>query len=68
MFWWILVAIAAAIPFLLYGLFRWASADSGIDAENAQARFRVEQEWRAVRRSGSESSPSASSDRLQNVP
>ena len=55
MFWWVLIPIAASVPFLLYGLFRWASADAGIDAEIAKERYRAEQDWRGLYRSGSDS-------------
>jgi hypothetical protein len=51
-FWWGLLTFAIAIPFLLFGLFRWASSDPGIDREIAKDRFRAEQESRALRRSG----------------
>jgi hypothetical protein len=50
--WWGLFAFVLAIPFLLYGLFRWASADPGIERDIAKDRFRAEQEGRALRRSG----------------
>jgi len=50
--WWILIPIAAAVLLSLYGLFRWASADAAIDAEIARERFRAEQDWRGLRRSG----------------
>jgi hypothetical protein len=52
MSWWGLFAFVLAIPFLLYGLFRWASADPGIERDIAKDRFRAEQEGRALRRSG----------------
>jgi hypothetical protein len=52
MSWWGLFAFVLAIPFLLYGLFRWASADPGIERDIAKDRFRAEQESRALRRSG----------------
>ena len=53
-FWWVLIPSAASVPFLLYGLFRWASADPGIDAETAKERYRAEQDWRGLHRSGSD--------------
>jgi hypothetical protein len=53
-FWWALIAIAVAVPSLLYGLFRWASADPGIDAERAKERFRAEQDRRGLQRSGND--------------
>ena len=65
MFWWVLIPVAALVSLLLYGLFRWASADPGIDAEIAKERFRAEQEWREVRRSGSESSPPKTSKQVK---
>ncbi len=54
-FWWVLIPIAASVPFLLYRLFRWASGDLGIDAEIAKERYRAEQDWRGLHRSGSDS-------------
>jgi hypothetical protein len=50
--WWMLIPIAAAVLLALYGLFRWAAADPGIDTESAKERFRTEQDWRGLRRSG----------------
>jgi hypothetical protein len=52
MFWWALAIFVLVTPFLLYGLFRWASADEGIDRELSKERFRAEQELRGLRRSG----------------
>lgn len=52
MFWWGLVIFVLITPFLLYGLFRWASSDEGIDRELAKERFRAEQELRGLRRYG----------------
>ena len=52
MFWWSLVLVVLATPFLLYGLLRWASSDEGIDRELSKERFRAEQELRGLRRSG----------------
>jgi hypothetical protein len=52
MFWWGLGIFALVAPFLLYGLFRWASSDPGVDRELAKERFRTEQELRGLRRSG----------------
>jgi len=52
MFWWGLVVFVLVVPFLFYGFFRWASSDPGIEREFAKDRFRAEQEWRALRRSG----------------
>jgi hypothetical protein len=52
MFWWGLAVLVLVIPLLFFGLFRWASADPGIDREIAKDRFRAEQESRALRRSG----------------
>ena len=54
-FWWVLIPIAVSLPFLLYGLFRWASADPGIAAEIAKERYRAEHDWRGQHRSGSDS-------------
>jgi hypothetical protein len=52
MSWWGLVIFVFVTPFLLYGLFRWASADEGIDRELSKERFWAEQELRGLRRSG----------------
>ena len=50
-YWLILVPIAAATLILLYGLFRWASADAGIDAEIDKERLRGNQDWSGLHRS-----------------
>ena len=52
MFWWSLVLVVLATPFLVYGLLRWASSHEGIDRELSKERFRAEQELRGLRRSG----------------
>ena len=52
MFWWALAIFVFVTALLLYGLFRWASSDEGIDRELAKERFRAEQEFRGLRRSG----------------
>ena len=52
--WWYLIPIAAVAGILLYGLFRWASAAPEIDEEIAKERFRAEQDWRSMRRAGSD--------------
>lgn len=52
MIWWGLVLFLLVVPFLLYGLFRWASSDKGIDRELSKDGFRAEQELRGLRRSG----------------
>jgi len=49
--WLILVLIAVATVILLYGLFRWASADAGIDAEIVKERLRGRQAWSGLHRS-----------------
>jgi hypothetical protein len=49
--WLILVLIAAATVILLYGLFRWASADAGTDAKIAKEDSRSEQDWCRLHRS-----------------
>jgi len=49
--WLILVLIAVATVILLYGLFRWASADAGIDAEIVKERLRGRQDWSGLHRS-----------------
>ncbi len=51
MFWWGLVAIVVAIPFLLLGFYDWASKDPGVEHDIAKERFRAEQELRWLRRS-----------------
>ena len=52
MFWWGLAIAVIVIPLLLYGLFRWASSDEGVEREFLRERFRAEQELRGLRRSG----------------
>ena len=49
--WLILVLISAATVILLYGLFRWASADAGADAKIAKEDFSAEQDWCRLHRS-----------------
>ena len=49
--WLILVLIAVATVILLYGLFRWASADAGIDVESVNERLRGKQDWSGLHRS-----------------
>jgi hypothetical protein len=51
MFWWGLAIVVLVTPFLLYGLFRWASSDEGVERELSKERFRAEQESRGLRRS-----------------
>jgi hypothetical protein len=48
---WLVIGGVGALS--LYGVFKWASADLGIGTENAKEHFRSEQDWRAMRRSGS---------------
>ena len=48
---WLVIGGVGALS--LYGAFKWASAGLGIGAENAKEHFRSEQDWRAMRRSGS---------------
>ena len=71
MIWWGLVLLVLFIPFFLYGLFRWASSDEGIDRELSKERFRAEQEERGLRRSGrsehASGTPPSTSD-SSNVP
>jgi hypothetical protein len=45
------MAIIVAIPFLLLGLYYWASKDPSIDGEMSKDQFRAEQELRWLRRS-----------------
>ena len=68
MAWWVFIVIGAAVLLSVYGLFRWASADPGIDAENAKNRFRAEQDWRAARRPGGDGAQAGTQDRLQDLP
>jgi hypothetical protein len=66
LFWWALAAFAIAIPFLLFGLFRWASADPGIDRQLSSERFRAAQESRWLRRSnGTAEAPTPENNRSQ---
>ena len=53
MHWLILVLIAAATVILLYGLFRWASADAEIDAKIPKEKedVRAGQDWCGMHRS-----------------
>jgi len=67
MLWWILIATAAVVSLSLYGLFRWVSADAGVDAEIARERFRVEQDLRASRRSGTEAGLAPGRDQVRDV-
>jgi hypothetical protein len=46
------------VMLLLYGLFRWAVGAPEIDGQIAKDRFREEQDWRALRRSGHDVPPS----------
>ena len=65
MFWGGLILLTVAVLFLLYGLFRWASKDPGIDREIAKQRFLAEQDLRGLHRSsGSGATPTQDSDRL----
>jgi hypothetical protein len=49
-YWLILVLVTAATLILLYGLFRWASADAGIDAETKE-RLPGKPDWSGLHRS-----------------
>lgn len=55
-FWWALLACGMAGLPLALGLFHWISKDQGIERERARARFRAEQDYRALRRSGKSTS------------
>ena len=55
MHWLILVLIAAATVILLFGLFRWASADAGTDTKVAKEDFPAEQDWCRLHRSAIDS-------------
>ncbi|PYT73415.1 MAG: hypothetical protein DMG39_06515 [Acidobacteria bacterium] len=59
MHWWVLLSIAAAVLLSLYGLFRWASLDPGIDVVTAKQHFRDEQEWQGLHRSHIDPVPSS---------
>ncbi len=52
MLWLILLAFLIAIPFLLLGLYRWASKDPGVEREVAHRQFQEIQDLRGLRRSG----------------
>ena len=52
MFWWALLACGVAGLLILLGIFAWISADPGIDRDISRARFRDEQDYRALRRAG----------------
>ena len=52
MFWWVLAIVVLVAPLFLYGLFRWASSDEGVERALSRKRFRAEQELRGLRRSG----------------
>ena len=54
MHWWVLIPIVAAGALLLYGLYWWASGDPAVEAERAREQFRAEQDWRGLRRAGSD--------------
>ena len=65
MFWGGLIVLIVAVLFLLFGLFRWASKDPGIDREIAKQRFQAEQDLRGLHRSsGSGGTPTQDGDRL----
>ena len=66
--WWVFIVIGAAVLLSAYGLFRWASADPGIDEETAKNHFHAEQDWRAARRSGGDGAQADTQDRLQDLP
>jgi hypothetical protein len=51
-FWWLLLACGAAALLFLLGVFAWIAADPGIDRDISRARFRDEQDHRALRRAG----------------
>jgi len=63
--WWILIVIAAAAGLLLYGLFRWSAGAPEIDDEIAKERFRAEQDWRNLRRSGHDVPPNRDSKEVK---
>ena len=65
MSWWLLVLIAGAMALAVYGLFRWAAGDRGIDEEIGREQFRAEQNWRGGHRAGEP--PANARERLQNV-
>ncbi len=54
MIWWGIAALAGVV--VMVGvpiwLLRWISSDAGVEQESAKERFRVEQEFRALRRAG----------------
>jgi len=63
-YWWILIAISAGV-LLLYGLFRWSAGAQEIDDEIAKERFRAQQDWRSLRRSGENMPPSSSTKEVK---
>ncbi|HTT33124.1 MAG TPA: hypothetical protein VMH48_05950 [Methylomirabilota bacterium] len=65
MHWWMLIPIAAAAGLLLYALFRWAAGAPEIDDEIAKQRFRAEQDWRSLRRSGENVPPSGGAKEMK---
>ena len=66
-FWSVLAALVIAIPFLLFGLYYWASKDPGVGREIAYKQFRKIHELRGLRRSGySDSAPIHDGGRLDN--
>lgn len=56
MFWWGLAAVVLVVPVVFLVVFLWSSGDPAIDREIereiARNRFRAEQEYRGLRRSG----------------
>ncbi|HKN74645.1 MAG TPA: hypothetical protein VJW94_05680 [Candidatus Acidoferrum sp.] len=52
MFWWGMLGIAVAAVVALFGLFHWILTDPDADRDIAKEHFRVQQEYRALRRAG----------------
>ena len=56
------MTIVVAVPFLLLGLYYWASEHPGVERELSKQRYRTEQELRWLRRS-QESADASSRDK-----
>jgi hypothetical protein len=56
MFWWVLSAVAIAVPVVFLAVFLWSSGDPVIDQEiareTAKKLFQDEQDYRWQRRAG----------------
>jgi hypothetical protein len=56
MFWWVLSAVAIAVPVVFLAIFLWSSGDPAIDREiareSAKKLFQAEQDYRWRQRGG----------------